>query len=134
MLAALEDAGLKPGDIDYINVHATSTPQGDPSELIAIRRVFGPHSNAHVSATKSMTGHLLGAAGAAEAIACIKAVQENMIPATINTKNIEPEFSSDINFVLNNPLPKTVNYAMNNTFGFGGHTATTIIKKSDHAS
>jgi 3-oxoacyl-[acyl-carrier-protein] synthase II len=129
MLAALEDANLKPSDIDYLNAHATSTPPGDISELKAAQRVFGNNSNLNISATKSMTGHLLGAAGAVEAIASIKAVQENIIPPTINSINLEPNFKDIFNFTLNTAQYRVVNFAMNNTFGFGGHIATTIFKK-----
>lgn len=128
MIAALEDAGLNPTQIDYLNAHATSTSVGDTSELKAIARVFGGHSP-YISATKSMTGHLLGAAGAIEAIACILAVTENIIPPTINTKVIEPEFAGKANIVIGKPVNAEVNYAMSNTFGFGGHIATTIIGK-----
>lgn len=129
MLAALEDAGLQASDIDYLNAHATSTPQGDVSELIAAKRVFGEHKTLNISATKSMTGHLLGAAGAIEAIACIKAVQEDIIPPTINSADIESDFKDMFDLTLNKAQSKKVNYAMNNTFGFGGHIATTIFKK-----
>lgn len=124
MMAALEEAGIQPSDIDYLNTHATSTPQGDISELIAARRVFGENSKLHISATKSMTGHLLGAAGAIEAIACIKATQHNIIPPTINSTEIEPEFKGLFDLTLGKAQTKTVNYAMSNTFGFGGHIAT----------
>lgn len=129
MLAALEDAGVKASDIDYLNAHATSTLQGDISELKAAQRVFGDNRNLNISATKSMTGHLLGAAGAIEAIASIKAVQENIVPPTINSIEVEPDFEGIFNLTLNNAQMKTVNFAMNNTFGFGGHIATTIFKK-----
>jgi 3-oxoacyl-[acyl-carrier-protein] synthase II len=129
MLAALDDANLEASDIDYLNAHATSTPQGDISELKAAQRIFGTNSKLHISATKSMTGHLLGAAGAVEAIASIKAVQENIIPPTINSVDIEPDFKNSFNLTLNKSQSKTVNFAMNNTFGFGGHIATTIFKK-----
>lgn len=129
MLAALEDANINAEDIDYLNTHATSTPQGDNSELKAIERVFGRENNLNISATKSMTGHLLGAAGAVEAIACIKAVQENIIPPTINSTDIEPEYKDIFNLTLHTAQRRQVNYAMSNTFGFGGHTATTIFKK-----
>lgn len=129
MLAALEDANLQPSDIDYLNAHATSTPAGDNSELIATRRVFGESSGLHISATKSMTGHLLGAAGAIESIATIKAIQENRIPPTINVQHPEPAFKDIFNLTLNQAVEKEVNYAMNNTFGFGGHIATTIFRK-----
>lgn len=129
MLAALEDANLKASDIDYLNTHATSTPQGDISELKAAQRIFVDNKNLNISATKSMTGHLLGAAGAVEAIASIKAVQENIIPPTINSIDIEPNFKDIFNLTLNTAHKKTVTYAINNTFGFGGHIATTIFKK-----
>jgi len=129
MLAALEDAGIQPHDIDYLNVHATSTPQGDLSELRAAERVFGRENKLNISATKSMTGHLLGAAGAVEAITCIKAVSENIIPPTINTLEPEPEYKDVFDFTLGKKKNKEVIYAMNNTFGFGGHIATSIFKK-----
>lgn len=129
MLAALEEAELAPSDIDYINTHATSTLLGDSSELRAIERVFGTNPNANISATKSMTGHLLGAAGAVEAIACIMAVQENIVPPTINSTDIDPAYKEAFNLTLGKAQQRTVNYAMSNTFGFGGHTATTIIRK-----
>jgi len=129
MLAALEDANLQPADIDYVNMHATSTPLGDISELIAMERVFGVKPTLSVSATKSSTGHLLGAAGAIEAIACIKAVQEDIVPPTINTQTVEPEYAGKFDYTLHTPVQKKVRYAMSNTFGFGGHIATTIVKK-----
>lgn len=129
MLAALEDADIQPHDIDYLNVHATSTPQGDLSELRAAERVFGRENKLNISATKSMTGHLLGAAGAVEAITCIKAVSENIIPPTINTLEPEPEYKDVFDFTLGKKKNKEVIYAMNNTFGFGGHIATSIFKK-----
>ncbi|ELR72779.1 3-oxoacyl-[acyl-carrier-protein] synthase, KASII [Fulvivirga imtechensis AK7] len=130
MEMALEDAQIKPGEIDYINLHATSTPVGDVSELNAIARLFKDDlSRLHVSATKSMTGHLLGAAGAVEAIAAVKAVQENIIPPTINTVNVDPEMPEGIDLTLGKPVEKTINYAMSNTFGFGGHNAIALFKK-----
>jgi 3-oxoacyl-[acyl-carrier-protein] synthase II len=129
MLAALEDAELSASEIDYLNAHATSTPTGDTSELIAVERVFGKGADLNISATKSMTGHLLGAAGAVEAIACIKALQENVIPPTINSTDIEPEFKDRFDLTLHTARHKETNYAMSNTFGFGGHIATTIFKK-----
>jgi 3-oxoacyl-[acyl-carrier-protein] synthase II len=129
MLLAIEDAGIKPADIDYLNVHATSTPIGDLSELKAVERVFGANSRLYISATKSMTGHLLGAAGAVEAIACITAINENTIPPTVNTETIEPEFTGKFNIVTGKALKTNVTYAMSNTFGFGGHIATSIFKK-----
>jgi 3-oxoacyl-[acyl-carrier-protein] synthase II len=129
MREALREAGISPEDIDYINMHATSTPLGDRSELIAAQRVFGEDSGVTISATKSMTGHLLGAAGAIEAIACIKSLQEDFIPPTINTKNIEPDFAHLFDFPLGEGRSKVVNYAMSNTFGFGGHIASIVLKK-----
>lgn len=129
MELALEEAEITPDQIDYINAHATSTPTGDLSELKAVEKVFGINPNANISATKSMTGHLLGGAGAIEAIACIKAVQENIVPPTINTQNVEPEFADKFNLTLGKAQSRVVNYAMSNTFGFGGHVASSIFKK-----
>lgn len=129
MLAALEDAGIQPEDIDYLNAHATSTGLGDASELRATERVFGLRPSLSISATKSMTGHLLGAAGAIEAIACIQAVSQNIIPPTINSHDIEPEFAGKFDLTLGKVAHKEVRYAMSNTFGFGGHIATAIFKK-----
>ncbi|MCE2742296.1 MAG: beta-ketoacyl-ACP synthase II [Fluviicola sp.] len=129
MKEALREAGISADEIDYVNMHATSTPQGDNSELIAAKRVFGDRNELAISATKSMTGHLLGAAGAIEAIACVMALQEDLVPPTINTKEIEPDFAGVYTFPLNKPLPKKLNYAMSNTFGFGGHIASVIFKK-----
>jgi 3-oxoacyl-[acyl-carrier-protein] synthase II len=129
MTLALEEAGINASEIDYINAHATSTPTGDLSELKAMERVFGANPNANVSSTKSMTGHLLGGAGAIEAIACIKAIQENIIPPTINTEQVEPGFAGKFNLTLGKAQHKTVNFAMSNTFGFGGHIASSIFKK-----
>lgn len=129
MTLALEEAGIDPAAIDYINAHATSTPVGDLSELKAMEKVFGAKPNANISATKSMTGHLLGGAGAIEAIACIMAIQEDAIPPTINTDTIDPTFADKFNLTLGKAQYKTVNYAMSNTFGFGGHIASSIFKK-----
>lgn len=129
MTEALLEANLQPSEIDYLNAHATSTPLGDASELKAVERVFGVNTNLNISATKSITGHLLGAAGAIEAIACVKAMQESLIPPTINTTEVEPEFAGKFNLTLGKAVNKTVNYAMSNTFGFGGHIATAIFKK-----
>lgn len=128
MKLALDDAGVTANEVDYINPHATSTPIGDQSELHAIQKLFGDHSNASISATKSMTGHLLGAAGAIEAIACIQAVQHNMIPPTINTTAIADGYDK-LNVVMNKALSKEVNLAISNTFGFGGHIAALLVKK-----
>ena len=129
MVLALEDANISANEIDYLNTHATSTPQGDMSELKAIARLFGRRGKLNISATKSMTGHLLGAAGAIEAIACIKAVQNNIVPPTINSVDIEPEYRDIFNLTLHQSQQRQVNFAMSNTFGFGGHIATSIFKK-----
>jgi 3-oxoacyl-[acyl-carrier-protein] synthase II len=129
MNEAIREAGISADQIDYVNMHATSTPQGDISELIAARTVFGTNSKVSISATKSMTGHLLGAAGAIEAIACVKALQTGLIPPTINTETIEPEFADLFDFPLGKASAKELNYAMSNTFGFGGHIASVIMKK-----
>ena len=129
MNEALREAGIHADEIDYINMHATSTPQGDLSELIAAKRVFGERKTLSVSATKSMTGHLLGAAGAIEGIACVLALQNNFVPPTINTTEIEPAFSHLFDFPLEKGKTKDMTYAMSNTFGFGGHIASIIFKK-----
>ncbi len=130
MTMALEEAGLQPSDVDYLNTHATSTPVGDISEIKAIQKVFGGDlSNLAISATKSMTGHLLGAAGAIESILCIKAIEKSMIPPTINLQNVDPEVPADFNIVAGTAKAKNVNVAMNNTFGFGGHNAIVVFKK-----
>lgn len=130
MLAALEDATISPSEIDYINVHGTSTPLGDIAEVKAIQQVFGEHAyGLNISSTKSMTGHLLGAAGAIEAIACIMAVKNDIIPPTINHFTDDPELDPKLNFTFNTAQKKTVNVALSNTFGFGGHNTTVIVKK-----
>jgi 3-oxoacyl-[acyl-carrier-protein] synthase II len=129
MEEAMREAGITPADMDYINMHATSTPQGDVSELIAAKRVFGERKTLSISGTKSMTGHLLGAAGAVEAIACVKALETGMVPPTINTENIEPEFAGLFDFPLGKGVKKELTYAMSNTFGFGGHIASVVMKK-----
>lgn len=131
MRAALEDGGLTPEDIDYVNAHATSTPLGDPSEIRAIEQVFEGKKHLYVSATKSMTGHLLGAAGAVEALACVMAVNRDVIPPTINTEQVENTIPTWIDLVLTTPVEKKVRYALSNTFGFGGHNATVIVKKAE---
>jgi len=127
--AALEDAEITPDAIDYLNMHATSTSQGDLSELRAIATVFGTESELRLSATKSMTGHLLGGAGAIEAIASIMALKEGIIPPTINTQNLDPAIPQGLNIVLGKAEKRPLNYVMSNTFGFGGHNATAIFKK-----
>lgn len=130
MLCALQDAGMQPSDIDYINTHGTSTPLGDVAEVKAIVDVFGEHAyNLNISATKSMTGHCLGAAGVIEAIACIKAVMHDLVPPTINHFTDDPDLDSRLNFTFNKAQQRTVNAALSNTFGFGGHNACVIVKK-----
>ena len=129
MQNALEDAQMKPEDIDYINVHGTSTPLGDVSEVKAIKEVYGEHAyNLNISSTKSMTGHLLGAAGAVEAIASILALQKNIVPPTINHENFDDQLDAKLNFTLNKAEKRNVNAVMSNTFGFGGHNASIILK------
>ena len=130
MRATLDDAGLKPEDIDYINVHGTSTPLGDIAETKAIMGVFGKHAyDLNISSTKSMTGHLLGAAGVIEAIACVYAVVNDLIPPTINHFTQDPELDSNLNFTFWKSQKRTVRAALSNTFGFGGHNASVIVKK-----
>ena len=132
MLNALEDAEMKPEDIDYINVHGTSTPVGDISEAKAIKEVFGDHAyKLNISSTKSMTGHLLGAAGALEAMISILAVKEDIVPPTINHEegDDDPEIDYNMNFTFNKAQKRVVNAALSNTFGFGGHNASVIVKK-----
>jgi 3-oxoacyl-[acyl-carrier-protein] synthase II len=130
MHAALKDAGMKAEDIQYINVHGTSTPLGDIAETKAILNVFGEHAyNLNISATKSMTGHCLGAAGVIEALACILAVTKDVIPPTINHFTDDPDLDPKLNFTFNKPQYRTVNAALSNTFGFGGHNASVIVKK-----
>ena len=129
MQNALEDAQMKPEEIDYINVHGTSTPLGDVSEVKAIKEVYGEHAyNLNISSTKSMTGHLLGAAGAVEAIASILALQKNTVPPTINNENFDDQLDAKLNFTLNKAEKRSVNAVMSNTFGFGGHNASIILK------
>ncbi len=130
MLAALADAGMQPHDIDYINVHGTSTPLGDISEVKAIQKVFGEHAySLNISSTKSMTGHLLGAAGVIEAIACIFAVKHDIAPPTINHFTDDPALDPKMNFTFWKPQQRTIRAALSNTFGFGGHNASFIVKK-----
>ena len=130
MKVALEDAGMVPSDIDYINVHGTSTPLGDIAESKAILSVFGENAyNLNISSTKSMTGHLLGGAGAIESLACILAVSEDIIPPTINHFTDDPEFDPNLNFTFNVAQKRTVRAALSNTFGFGGHNGSVIFKK-----
>ena len=132
MQNALEDAGMAPEDVDYINVHGTSTPVGDISEVKAIQEVFGEHAyKLNISSTKSMTGHLLGAAGAVEAIASILAIKNGTVPPTINHEEGDNDENIDysLNFTFNKAQERDVNVALSNTFGFGGHNACVIFKK-----
>lgn len=130
MKYALEDAGMKPEDIDYINVHGTSTPLGDPQEIKAILNVFGEHAfKLNISSSKSMTGHLLGGAGAIETIACILAIHKGIIPPTINHFTDDPAFDPRLNLTFNKAQHREVTAALSNTFGFGGHNASVILKK-----
>jgi 3-oxoacyl-[acyl-carrier-protein] synthase II len=130
MKMALQDAGLKAEDIDYINVHGTSTPLGDIAEIKAIHGVFGEHMyNLNISSTKSQTGHLLGGAGAIEAAACVMSVYNDIVPPTINHFTDDPEIDPRLNLTFNVAQKRTVNAALSNTFGFGGHNASVIFKK-----
>lgn len=132
MLNALKDAKIEPSDIDYINVHGTSTPLGDISEVTAIQRVFGDHAyNLNISSSKSMTGHLLGAAGAIESIACILAIKHQRVPPTINHFTDDENFDPKLNFTFNESEERNINIALNNTFGFGGHNTSAIFAKVD---
>ena len=128
MQLALEDANINPEDVDYLNPHATSTPLGDLAELNAIDKVFGASKNLDISATKSMTGHLLGAAGAVEAIICIKAIQEGLVPASINITELDKDIPAGINIVTKTKK-RPIDIAMSNAFGFGGHNSTVIFRK-----
>lgn len=130
MLGAIRDAGLNPSDIDYVNVHGTSTPLGDIAETKAITQVFGDHAyKLHISATKSMTGHLLGAAGAVEAIICLLAMQDSFIPPTINHFTDDPEIDPRLRLTFNEAVQTPVKVALSNTFGFGGHNASVVFKQ-----
>jgi 3-oxoacyl-[acyl-carrier-protein] synthase II len=130
MKLSLEDAGMNPEDIDYVNVHGTSTPLGDISETLAIKEVFGEHAyKLNISSTKSMTGHLLGAAGAIEAIACVKSIQDNVIPPTINFEHEDENIDYNLNLTLNKAQKREVKAALSNTFGFGGHNTSIIVKE-----
>jgi 3-oxoacyl-[acyl-carrier-protein] synthase II len=133
MKNCLENSGIKPQDVDHINTHGTSTPLGDVAELKAISEVFGDHAkNININSTKSMTGHLLGAAGAIESIASILAMQNGIIPPTINHANIDENINSELNLTLNTPQKREVKISMSNTFGFGGHNACVAFKKLDN--
>ncbi|WP_461790545.1 beta-ketoacyl-ACP synthase II [Pedobacter sp.] len=129
MNLALEEAGIKPEELDYLNLHATSTPVGDLAELNAAYLVFGAAENLHISSTKSMTGHLLGAAAAIEAIIAIKSINDNIVPPTINVSNPDPEIPAGMQLVFNQALRKEVKTAMSNAFGFGGHNSTVVFKE-----
>ena len=130
MYNALEDAGMKPEDIDYVNTHGTSTPLGDIGEIRAIQKVFGEHAyNMNISSTKSMTGHLLGAAGAIESIACILALNQSVVPPTINHFEDDPDLDPRLNMTFNEAQQRDVKVALSNTFGFGGHNFSVILKK-----
>jgi 3-oxoacyl-[acyl-carrier-protein] synthase II len=130
MIQALDDAGMQPGDIQYINTHGTSTPLGDIAEVKAILSVFGEHAyNLNISSTKSMTGHCLGAAGVIEGMACIMAVQNDVVPPTINHFTDDPDLDPKLNFTFDHAQERVVNAALSNTFGFGGHNACVIFKK-----
>ncbi len=130
MRDAIKNGGIRPEDIDYVNVHGTSTPLGDIAELKAVRGVLGDHIyNINISSTKSMTGHLLGATGAVEALACIYAITKGIVPPTINCENLDPEIDSKLNLTLDKPQHREVKCALSNTFGFGGHNATVIFRK-----
>ncbi len=130
MLSALDDANISPSEVDYVNVHGTSTPLGDVAEVKAIQSVFGNDAyGLNISSTKSMTGHLLGAAGAIEAIACVMAVKDDIVPPTINHFTDDPDLDPKLNFTFNKAEKRTVNIALSNTFGFGGHNTSVIVKK-----
>ncbi len=130
MKAALEDAEMNPSEVDYVNVHGTSTPLGDIAEVKAIESIFGEHAyKLNISSTKSMTGHLLGAAGAIEAIACVLSVKHDLVPPTINHFTDDPELNPKLNFTFDKAEARTINVAMSNTFGFGGHNTSVIVKK-----
>ena len=131
MRLAIEDANMTPEKVDYVNVHGTSTPLGDIAEIKAIQKVFGDHAKKlNISSTKSMTGHLLGAAGAIEAMACILSVQNNVVPPTINHFTDDPEIDNTLNYTFGKAQKREVNIALSNTFGFGGHNACVMIKKA----
>ena len=133
MISGLENAGLKPEDIDTINMHGTSTPLGDIAESQAILSVFGDHAyKMNINSTKSMTGHLLGAAGAIEAISSIMSIQHSIVPPTINHQTPDENIDQKIDFTFGKPKNRTVNIALSNTFGFGGHNACLIFKKYEH--
>ncbi|MGN6355353.1 MAG: beta-ketoacyl-ACP synthase II [Parafilimonas sp.] len=130
MISTLDDADMSPSEIDYVNTHGTSTPLGDLAEVKAIQNVFGEYiKSINISSTKSMTGHCLGAAGALEAIACIKSINESIVPPTINHFTDDPEFDTNINFTFNKPQRRKIRAALSNNFGFGGHNACVVFKE-----
>lgn len=130
MREALRDANLTPEQVDYVNVHGTSTPLGDVAELKAVQGVFGDHAyQMNISSTKSMHGHLLGATGAIEALACVMAITRGIVPPTINCKNLDPQIDSKLNLTLDVAQKREVKVALSNTFGFGGHNSTLILRK-----
>lgn len=130
MKNALTDAGITTGQVDYINVHGTSTPLGDVAELRAIQKIFGEDAyKLNISSTKSMTGHLLGAAGAVEAVASIIAINESLVPPTINHFTDDPQIDPKLNLTFHNPQKRSIDYALSNTFGFGGHNSSIVFKK-----
>jgi 3-oxoacyl-[acyl-carrier-protein] synthase II len=130
MQRALKDAGMKPEDIDYVNVHGTSTPRGDISETMAVVNVFGEHAyELNISSTKSQTGHLLGAAGAMEGMVALLSTRDDIVPPTINYNEVDEEIDSKLNLTIGKAQKRTVNAALSNTFGFGGHNASVIFKK-----
>jgi 3-oxoacyl-[acyl-carrier-protein] synthase II len=130
MTNALRDAGIEPEAVDYINVHGTSTPLGDLSEIKAIKKVFGDHAyKLNISSTKSMTGHLLGAAGAVESIAVIMSIINSVVPPTINLETLDPEIDPNLNLTPNKAQEREVNVGMSNTFGFGGHNTSAVFRK-----
>ena len=130
MRCALEDAGMSPDEIDYVNVHGTSTPLGDVAEVKAVENVFGEHRyKLNISSTKSMTGHLLGAAGVIESLACLMSITDGVVPPTINNKEFDDNIDSKLNLTLNKAEKRKVRAALSNTFGFGGHNASVILKE-----
>jgi 3-oxoacyl-[acyl-carrier-protein] synthase II len=130
MQNALRDAGIKPEDVDYINTHGTSTPLGDGAEIKAIEAVFGPAAEQlNISSTKSMTGHLLGGAGGIEAVAAILAIQNGIVPPTINLETPDPDINQNLNFTPNKAQQREVNIAISNTFGFGGHNTSVVFRR-----
>jgi 3-oxoacyl-[acyl-carrier-protein] synthase II len=130
MRNALKDAEISPEDVDYVNVHGTSTPLGDPQELKAITTIFGEHAyKMNISSTKSMTGHLLGAAGAIEALACVMALERQIVPPTINFETPDEAIDQKLNLTLNKAEKRNIEIVLSNTFGFGGHNASIVMRR-----